>query len=47
MTADTNVTFDGFAGATITHPQRGGEIVSEGYLAYFIVFAEVDNSNER
>jgi hypothetical protein len=31
---ETNVTFDGFAGAAITNPLRGGEIVSDGYLAY-------------
>lgn len=32
--AETDVTFDGFAGAVLTHSQRGGEIVSDGYLAY-------------
>ncbi len=32
--ADTNVTFDGFVGAAITNSRRGGEIVSEGHVAY-------------
>lgn len=31
---ETNVTFDGFAGAAVTSSGRGGEIVSEGYVAY-------------
>lgn len=31
---ETNVTFDGFAGAAITNSRQGGEIVSLGYLAY-------------
>lgn len=32
--ADTNVTFDGFVGAAITNSRSGGEIVSEGHVAY-------------
>lgn len=31
---ETNVTFDGFAGAAITDSWQGGEIVSDGHLAY-------------
>ena len=32
--AETNVTFHGFAGAAITDSRRGGEIVSDGHVAY-------------
>ncbi len=32
--AEANVTFDGFAGAAIRNPLRGGEIVSQGHVAY-------------
>ena len=32
--AETNVTFNGFAGAAITDSRRGGEIVSDGHVAY-------------
>jgi len=32
--AETNVAFDGFAGATLTDAGRGGEIVSDGHVAY-------------
>lgn len=32
--AQTNVTFDGFVGAVITNSKLGGELVSDGYVAY-------------
>jgi hypothetical protein len=31
---EPSVTFEGFSGATITNATRGGEIITDGYLAY-------------
>jgi len=38
--AETNVTFDGFAGAALANARRGGEIVSDGHVAFI-----ADNGN--